>query len=77
MDETYIKVRGPWMYLYRTFDSNGDTVEFWLSERPDLTAATRFLSKALKQRGRPEHIVHDGSQTNREAIITCDTANGL
>ena len=33
IDETYIKVRRRWMYLYRAIDSNGDTVEFWFSER--------------------------------------------
>ena len=43
IDETYIKVRGRWMYLYRVIDSNGDTVEFWFSERRNLTAAKRFL----------------------------------
>ena len=36
VDETYIKVRGRWMYLYRAIDSNGDTVEFWFSERRNL-----------------------------------------
>ena len=34
VDETYIKVRGQWMYLYRAIDSRGDTVEFHFSERP-------------------------------------------
>ena len=77
VDETYIKVRGRWMYLYRAIDSNGDTVEFWFSERRNLTAAKRFLSRALKQHGRPERIVIDGSQTNREAILACDTATRL
>jgi putative transposase len=57
VDETYIKVRGRWMYLYRAIDSNGDTVEFWFSERRNLTAAKRFLSRALKQHGRPESTV--------------------
>jgi putative transposase len=33
IDETYIKLRGHWRYLYRAIDSNGDTVEFWFSER--------------------------------------------
>jgi putative transposase len=47
VDETYIKVRGRWMYLYRAIDSNGDTVEFWFSERRNLIAAKCFLSKAL------------------------------
>jgi transposase-like protein len=40
IDETYIKVRGRWMYLYRAIDSHGDTVEFWFSERRNLTAAS-------------------------------------
>jgi transposase-like protein len=77
VDETYIKVRGQWRYLYRAIDSNGDTVEFWFSERRNLIAAKRFLSKALKRHGRPERIVIDGSQTNREAILSCDTADRL
>ena len=72
VDETYIKVRGHWTYLYRAIDSNGDTVEFWFSERRNLTAAKRFLRKALKQHGRPERIVIDGSQTNKEAILLSD-----
>src|SRR5918998_6804146 len=77
VDETYIKVRGRWMYLYRAVDSNGDTVEFWFSEQRNLTAAKRFLRKALKRHGRPERIVIDGSPTNREAILSCDTADRL
>jgi transposase-like protein len=77
VDETYIKVRGQWMYLYRAIDSNGDTVEFWFSERRNLTAAKRFLGKALKRHGRPERIVIDGSQTNREAVLSCDTTDRL
>ena len=77
VDETCIKVRGRWMYRYRAIDSNGDTVEFWFSERRNLAAAKRFLSKALKRHGRPERIVIDGSQTNREAILSCDTADRL
>jgi transposase-like protein len=77
LDETYIKVRGQWKYLYRAIDSHGDTVEFWLSERRNLTAARRFLRKALEQHGRPERVVIDGSQTNREAILSCDTTDRL
>jgi transposase-like protein len=73
IDETYIKVRGRWMYLYRAIDNHGDTVDFWFNERRNLAAAKRFLSKALKRHGRPERIVIDGSQTNREAILSCDT----
>jgi transposase-like protein len=77
MDETYIKVRGRWMYLYRGIDRHGATVEFWFSEKRNLTAAKRFLRKAPKRHDRPERIVIDGSQTNREAILTCDTTSRL
>ena len=52
-------------------------VEFWFSERRHLTAAKRFLRKVLKRHGRPERIGSDGSQTNREAILACDTADRL
>ena len=76
MDETYIKVRGQWRYLYRAIDSNGDTIEFWFSERCNLAAAKCFLLKALKRHGRPERIVIDG-QTNREAILSRDTTDRL
>ncbi|MET3792890.1 IS6 family transposase [Aquamicrobium terrae] len=77
IDETYIKVRGRWMYLYRAIDSVGDTVEFFFSEHRDLSAAKRFLRKALQRHGRPDRIVIDGSQTNREAIIACDGESRL
>jgi putative transposase len=42
-----------------------------------LTAAKRFLHMALKRHGRPERIVIDGTHTNREAILSCDTADRL
>jgi putative transposase len=77
VDETYIRVRGQWWYLHRAINSNGDTVEFWFSERRNLAAARRFLRKALKRHGRPEGIVIDGSQTNSEAILSCDTTDRL
>ena len=77
MDETYIKVRGQWTYLYRAIDSVGDTVEFFFSENRDLPAAKRFLRKALERHGRPDRIVIDGSQTNHEAIISCDAEDRL
>ena len=60
------------MYLYRAIGSNGDTVEFWFNDRRNLAAAKRFLREALTRHGRPERIVIDGSQTNREAILLSD-----
>lgn len=50
VDETYVKVKGKWTYLYRAVDSNGDTVEFMLSRKRDKKAAKRFFKKALKSR---------------------------
>ena len=47
VDETYIKVKGQWMYLYRTVDSEGNTIDFYLSKSRNHTAAKQFLKKAL------------------------------
>jgi IS6 family transposase len=48
VDETYVKVKGTWMYLYRAVDSAGDTVEFMLSRTRGAVSAKRFLRKALR-----------------------------
>jgi transposase-like protein len=72
VDETYIKVRGEWLYLYRAIDKTGATVEFHFSKSRDLTAAKRFIRKALARHGRPAQITIDGSQTNRTAILEGD-----
>ena len=47
VDETYIKVKGNWKYLYRAVDSDGDTIDFMLSSKRDRKAAKRFFKKAL------------------------------
>jgi transposase-like protein len=47
VDETYIKIKKVWMYLYRAVDSQGNTLEFLLSPTRDAEAAKRFLLKAL------------------------------
>lgn len=46
-DETYIKVKGQWKYLYRAVDSKGNTIDFMLSENRDAPAVRRFFKKAL------------------------------
>jgi hypothetical protein len=48
VDETYIKVKGTWMYLYRAVDSRGNTLEFWLSPTRDSQATKQFFAKALR-----------------------------
>lgn len=50
VDETYVKVKGAWKYLYRAVDSSGQTLDFMLSAKRDAKAAKRFLKKALKAR---------------------------
>jgi IS6 family transposase len=50
MDETYVRVGGRWMYLFRAVDSHSDTVDFYLSETRDRQAAKTFLQKALPTR---------------------------
>ncbi|PEO37633.1 DDE-type integrase/transposase/recombinase, partial [Bacillus pseudomycoides] len=47
VDETYIKVQGKWMYLYRAVDSGGNTVDFYLSKNRKAKSAKRFFKKAL------------------------------
>ena len=47
VDETYVKVKGQWLYLYRAVDSAGNTLEFLLSEHRDTQAARRFLARGL------------------------------
>jgi IS6 family transposase len=48
VDETYIKVKGKWVYLYRALDKQGYTVDFYLSATRNSSAAKRFLAKALR-----------------------------
>ena len=47
IDETYVKVKGKWKYLYRAVDSTGNTVDFMLSAKRDKKAVKRFFKKAL------------------------------
>jgi transposase, IS6 family len=48
VDETYIKIKGQWAYLYRAVDSEGATIDFWISEKRDKKSAETFFKKALK-----------------------------
>lgn len=49
VDETYIKVRGKWLYLYRAVDSTGQTIDFLLTQTRSKRAARRFFRRALAQ----------------------------
>ena len=49
VDETYVKVRGKWMYLYRAVDSTGQTLDFLLNQTRSTRAAKRFFRKVLSR----------------------------
>ena len=68
MDETYIKVKGVWKYLYRAVDKEGKTVYFTLTARRDKAAALRFFEKAMKASGVPEKVTMDKSGANKAAM---------
>jgi IS6 family transposase len=73
VDETYIKVRGRWVYLYRAVDEQGQTIDFYLSQTRNTKAASRFLSKALnglKAWERPPVIHTDKAPTYGKAIAS-------
>jgi transposase-like protein len=68
MDETYIKVRGSWVYLYRAVDKAGRTVDFFLSRNRDVTAAKTFLRNAMKNRRTPTKITLDAYAASYRAV---------
>nr|WP_230390194.1 IS6 family transposase [Piscirickettsia salmonis] len=69
LDETYIKIKGQWYYLYRAIDKHGDTIDFSLSERRDEAAAYDFLKKATASSNViPDKIVIDKSGANTAGI---------
>jgi transposase-like protein len=68
VDETYIRVKGRWTYLYRAVDKEGMTVDFLLSEHRDISAAKRFFTKALQNNEAPEKITLDGYEASHTAV---------
>ena len=79
VDETYIKVAGNWTYLYRAVDSAGDTIDFMLSPKRDLTAARLFLRLALSGTSgiRPQVINVDEHPAYARAIAEWRQSGGI
>ena len=74
MDETYVKIKGVWHYLYRAVDKYGETLDFMLAKRRDEKAAIAFLNKAMGQHGIPEKVVIDKSGANLAALESVNLA---
>ena len=71
VDETYLKVRGRWAYLYRAIDRNGDLVDTMLSEHRDMAAAQAFFRSAKAATGSvPDRVTTDGHGSYPRAIRT-------
>lgn len=68
MDETYIKVKGEWKYLYRAVDEQGKTVDFLLTTKRDMSAARRFFDKAIAANSVPDKAAMDKSGANKAEI---------
>ena len=68
MDETYIKVRGTWVYLYRAVDKQGFTIDFYLSRKRDVEAAKQFLRKAMNNQRVPTKITLDAYAASHRAV---------
>src|SRR5690349_20159880 len=68
LDETYVKIKGKWAYLYRAVDKEGHTIDFLLTPTRDRDAAEAFLRKAIRTQGLPEKVTIDQSGANTAAI---------
>lgn len=71
MDETYIKVKGQWKYLYRAVDTAGQTIDFLLTAKRDTAAALRFFRKAIVHHGEPA-VAKSGANTAALAILNAN-----
>ena len=76
-DETYVRVRGTWMYLYRAVDKSGKTVDFYLSRKRDVQAAKSFLRKAMKGQRVPTKITLDAYAASHRAVADLKASHEL
>ena len=68
VDETYVKIKGRWTYLYRAVDKEGKTVDVLLRAKRDVAAAQVFFRRAFRGQGRlPHKITLDGYQASHRA----------
>ncbi|CAH2559665.1 IS6 family transposase [Cardinium endosymbiont of Oedothorax gibbosus] len=73
MDETYVKLNGKWIYLYRAVDRYGDAVDFFLSDHRDKSSTLSFFRKAITENNIPKKVVIDKSGSNKAALDAINT----
>ncbi len=69
VDETYVKVAGPWRYVYRAIDQHGQVIDAMVSTKRDVKAATRFFSTAIRSHGEPAEVTTDRSPALARTIV--------
>ena len=79
VDETYVRVKGKWVYLYRAVDSTGATIDFLLSAHRDAATAERSFQKALRAPGHPRPRVFnvDGNPSYPKVVAELKTEGKL
>ena len=68
MEETYLKVKGQWVYLCRAVDKEGDKIDFMLSEKRDEPAAREFFEKEIGSRSVTDKVSMDKSGASKACI---------
>ena len=78
MDETYVRVKGKWVYLYRAVDSSGASLDFLLSEQRDAAAAKRFLEQVLARENHPApRVINTDKHTSYPPAIQVLKVEGV
>src|SRR5699024_6334941 len=67
IDETYIKIKGKWSYLYRAIDAEGHTLDIWLRKQRDNHSAYAFIKRLIKQFGKPQKVITDQAPSTKVA----------
>ena len=68
LDETYVKLNGEMVYLWRAVDQEGETLESFVTGKRDKEAALAFMKKTLKRHGSPEAVTTDGLRSYGAAM---------